>query len=212
MTVKNGVSETTALTGGAGVGQTITLTGQENAWNPTFAQAYGGAATDIPVAVIVGNDWQTCRCDFNGTTGLTVQSIQATYKGGVYDDSAPTGVTLTGTPVAQVGMNAASLVDNLKAIFTGYAAFDAQVAADATVAFADGNKQTVDAAVNSALTLTFPGVGSYILRITNSASLSTITPTPLWDSGTAPSWAGTSILALYYDGTDVYGSAIVGAA
>lgn len=102
--------------------------------------------------------------------------------------------------------------DLSNAEFPDSAHFASQVAADATVAFTDGNKQSVDAAVNAALTLSAPGVGSYLLKILNSSSLTGITPTPKWDSGTAPTWAGTSVLALYYDGTDWFGSAIVGAA
>lgn len=203
MTVKNGVSETTATTGGAGVGQVITLTGQEAAWNPTFAQAYGGAQTDIPVTVIVGNDWQTCRCDFNGTTGLTVQSIQSTYKGGVYDDSAPTGVTLTGTPVAQVSMNGASLIDGADPEIT--------VSDTApTVNFALGRRFRVDNLTIGNITLAVAFPGSYILTIENSDTLTGFLPSsPLWDSGTAPTWAGTSVLALYYDGTVWTGTAAV---
>ena len=201
--VKNGVSETTATTGGAGVGQTITLTGQEAAWNPTFAQAYGGAQTDIPVVVIVGDDWQTCRCDFNGTTGLTVQSIQATYKSGVYDDSAPTGVTLTGTPVAQVAMNAASLIDGADPFIT-------VTDTNPTVNFALGRRFVVNNATIGNITLAVAFPGSYILEIQNSGTLTGFLPaSPEWDSGIVPTWAGTSLLALVYDGATWTGAAVV---
>lgn len=212
MTVKNSVSETTATSGGAGVGGVITLTGQENAWNPTFAQAFGGAATDIPVTVIVGDDWQTCRVDFNGTTGLTVQSIQSAYKGGVYDDVGPTGVTLTGTPVAQVTMNAASLVDNFNAQFLASVVFEKinNVSdTNPTVDFRAGNKALINNVTIGNVTLQFPGIGNYVLEIENSDTLGTITPSIYWDGGTPPTWGGTSTLYLYYNGTIVKGSATV---
>jgi len=102
--------------------------------------------------------------------------------------------------------------DLTDAVFPTYAVFDAEFVADATVNFSDGNKQSVDATTHTALTLTFPGIGNYVLKILNSGDLATITPPINWDSGTAPLWAGTSILSLYYDGTTLYGSAIVGAA
>jgi hypothetical protein len=102
--------------------------------------------------------------------------------------------------------------DLTNAVFPDSAHFAALVAAGAAVDFDGGNKQSVDAGVNNAIPLAAPGVGSYILEIANSGSLTGITPAPLWDSGTAPTWAGTSVLALFYDGTTWYGSAMVGVA
>jgi hypothetical protein len=102
--------------------------------------------------------------------------------------------------------------DLTDAVFPTYAVFDEEVVADASVDFADGNKQVVDANANPAISLSSPGVGNFLLVINNSGDLATIAPQPFWDSGTPPVWAGTSILSLYHDGTDYYGSAIVGAA
>ena len=112
----------------------------------------------------------------------------------------------------QISNLPAGAVDLSNAAFPDSAHFASEVVADATVAFTDSNKQSVDASTHASLTLSAPGIGNYVLRILNSGSLSGITPTPLWDSGNAPVWAGTSILSLYYDGTNWYGSAIVGAA
>ena len=128
----------------------------------------------------------------------------------------PAGSSLTSTDVQaaidELDAKPPPATDLSNAEFPDSAHFQSEVAADATVAFTDSNKQSVNATTNPALTLSAPGVGNYLLRILNSASLTGITPTPLWDSGNAPVWAGTSILSLYYDGTNWYGSAIVGVA
>ena len=107
---KNSLSETTSTSGLIGPAATLTLTGAENTWNPTFQQAFGGAATDIPVVVYEGDSMQTCRVDFNGTTTLTIVSIQSTFEGGTYDDTSPTGITLTGGAVVQCTFNADDFV------------------------------------------------------------------------------------------------------
>ena len=155
--------------------------------------ALGGVAASNYLQNITGEPLN----DLSDVTITTPANDQVlTYQAGVWVNQAVPG----GVP------------DLSNAEFPDSAHFASQVAADATVAFTDGNKQSVNATTNPSLTLTAPGVGSYILQILNSGSLTSITPTPKWDGGSAPTWGGTSILALYYDGTDWYGSAIVSAA
>lgn len=207
---KNGVAETTALTGGAGVGQVITLTGAIDAAHPSFQDAYGGAASDIPVAVIVGDDFQTCRCDFNGTNQLTVVSIQSQWKGGVYDDSTPTGITLSGTPIAQVAYNAASLVDSLGGLFSkhaGHLQWVDNAGASPTIDFSTGNNQVASNASVGAITLTHvPGmVLNGQLRIDNPSTVTTIASsgTIYWAGNAMPDLSGTLpvILSVIIDGS-----------
>lgn len=210
---KNAVSMTTALTGGAGVGQVITLVAAENPWNPTFQQAYGGAATDIPVSVQAGNDWQTCRCDFNGTDQLTVVSIQSQFKGGIYDDATPTGITLSGTPVAQVSFNASSVVDSLGGTFQRFAAHDEWVdnpSSSPTIDFSDGNNQIASSANVGVITLDSPAgvVINGQLRVDNPSTITSISVPGdvFWAGDAPPAWSTDTadILSIIFDGTDAY--------
>lgn len=196
---KNNVSMTTAITGGAGIGQVITLVAAENAWNPTFAQAYGGARTDIPVSIRVGNNWQTCRCDFNGVASLTVQSIQSQFEGGVYNDTAPAGINLSGTPVAQVSLNADSLVDAFGALFLTHTRFRNWVdnpATSPTVDFATSNYQIVSNVAAGTIVLTAPA-GSVLyglLRVNAPDTITAITAggrTVKYVNSVVPTWSVT---------------------
>ena len=104
--------------------------------------------------------------------------------------------------------------DLTNAVFPTYAVFDAEVdngSLNPTVNFATGNKQRCSAATVGNITLQAPGIGSFILRIIDSTTHNFSTSVR-WDSGTPPSWAGESIVALYWDGTNWSGAAMVGVA
>ena len=195
-----------------------TLTSMVNAINGKADGAAGSTNREVAV--------------FDGVSGLTldgagytqtdvITTTQSNQYADVVEKASPVGAdrllledsaATFGKKYVQVSA-LASTPDLTDAVFPTYAVFDEEVVADATVAFADGNKQSVNATTYPNLTLTFPGVGNYVLRISNSGDLASITPTPLWDSGTGPSWSGTSILSLYRDQAgNIYGSAIVGAA
>lgn len=191
------------------------------AGNHTHTAADVGAAPDTHVgdathlssderagmtaAAPTGVDPLITQNDLNAHTANTTLHITTNQNDALDGANAPNAGNVFAT-IADVGSG-----DLTDAVFPTYAVFDEEVAGDATIDFSDGNKQTVDAATYANLTLSAPGVGNYILQIKNSGSLVGITPTPLWDSGTAPTWAGTAILALYWDGISFYGSAIVGA-
>ena len=97
--------------------------------------------------------------------------------------------------------------------FQDHAYFDEeyeQTGNSPTVDFANGNKQRATGDSLDTITLSAPGVGSYMLRLPDSSSLTTITPTPRWDGGNAPDFStGEAVIALYYDGTNWAGSAMV---
>ncbi len=105
--------------------------------------------------------------------------------------------------------------DLTDAIFPTFAVMDANVAAAAAINFATGNSQTVDAAVNPAVTVTSPTgrPGHFALTIANSGSLTSIAPSAggdiLWENDVPPSWAGKTKLSLYYDGSEWAGSGLV---
>lgn len=101
-----------------------------------------------------------------------------------------------------------------QAVFNDYVVYNGKVInASTAVNFASGQKQEIDAAVYPTITLTPPVAGkpaNFVLRILNSASITSIAPAAggniRWANNTPPSWAGTSTLYLYYDGTDWEGS------
>jgi len=120
------------------------------------------------------------------------------------------GPSGTHTETLSVPSGGSGVIDLTDSTFPTYAVFQNVFAASAAIDFANGNKQALDV---TGLSLTFaaPGPGSFILDMVNSDALTAITTPVLWDSGTVPTWAGRSVLALFYDGTNWFGSALVGA-
>ncbi len=101
-----------------------------------------------------------------------------------------------------------------------YAYYNTKVlAAAATVNFADGGRQEINAITYPNILLT-PGIAAkpanYILTILNSNNLVSIAPSAggaiEWGGGTPPVWAGKTVLTFYYDGTVWIGSKLVGVA
>ncbi len=142
---------------------------------------------------------------FAGKTGVDLR--HRTLKQG-------SNITIT-QDATEITISATISTNLTDAEFPTYAVFDELVSGGAAIDFASGNKQSVDASVNNAVTVTAPAgkPANFMLRILNSGSLTSIAPaaggTILWAGGTAPSWAGRSDLALFYDGTNWVGSALV---
>lgn len=83
----------------------------------TFAKAF--TAEPVHYSIIDGANRECGTGDFDGTTGIARTSITATYYNGVYDDTAPTPIPLSGASIVSCTYNAST--------------FDAQ-AADAAAA------------------------------------------------------------------------------
>ena len=123
--VANWVEETTSTTGTGAV----TL-GNPVAGQTTFVQAFGTGVTDVLYSIESGNNRESGTGSYNGTTEvLTRTTPVSTLVAGVYDDTSPTPITLTGTSTVRCTYNAeshvkfvegpSSSVDNRLAIFDG---------------------------------------------------------------------------------------------
>jgi hypothetical protein len=71
------VSMSTATTGTGD----ITL-GSATAGYQSFATAFGSGSTRVGYAIADGNNWEVGKGVFNGTTGLTRESIRSSSSGG----------------------------------------------------------------------------------------------------------------------------------
>lgn len=124
-----------------------------------------------------------------------------------------------GKKYVDVGDLPTGVVDLTDAEFPTYAVFDAKVVnSSVTVDFSNGNKQEIDAATYSAITVQSPTghPANFVLRLLNSASLTSLASATeggiQWNEGTAPTWSGKATVFLYYDGSEWEGSANVGLA
>lgn len=79
------VSETTATTGTG----TVTLAGAVAGYQ-SFATAFGASAMTVGYLIVSGNLWEVGKGTFNGTTGLTRDTIRSSSSGGAL-------ITLAGT-------------------------------------------------------------------------------------------------------------------
>jgi hypothetical protein len=71
------VQETTS-TSGTGA---VTLAGAVTGYR-TFASAFGAASQIVCYLIVSGNDWEVGKGTFNGTTGLTRDSIRSSSNSG----------------------------------------------------------------------------------------------------------------------------------
>ena len=83
--VADRVQETTATTGTGAV----TLAGAVTGYR-TFATAFGSASTVVVYLLVSGSDWEVGEGTFNGTTGLTRDTIRSSSNAG-------SAITLAGT-------------------------------------------------------------------------------------------------------------------
>lgn len=210
--IANWVEQETTTTGTG----PVTVSGSING-SATLVQAFGTGVTSIRYSIESGDNRESGIGSFDGTSGIfTRTTVGATLVSGVYDDTSPAAISLTGTSIVRCTLNAETFLSSAE--FPTYAVFDAKVAGGAAIDFVTGNKQVVDAAVNAAVTVTSPTghPGNFVLKILNSASLTSLASATeggiQWDSGTAPSWTGKSTVFLYYDGSEWEGSANVGLA
>lgn len=88
----NGVYETTTT---AGNGLTINLSAVSG--RPRFADAGVGAI--VSVAMKDGANWQWCMGTVGSSNTLDLDVVLATYVSGVYDDTSPSRITLSGGAV-----------------------------------------------------------------------------------------------------------------
>ena len=116
-----------------------------------------------------------------------------------------------------IDMNNSNITEIKTATFTSEIDDGNSGAAGKTIDWSTGSKHKLT--VNGAATITFTdpvGPTNLILKLVNGGSAVftwTAGDEPKWAGGTDPSWtaAGTDILALYFDGTTYYGSAILDA-
>jgi hypothetical protein len=83
--VADRVQETTATTGTGAV----TLAGAVTGYR-TFATAFGSAAVKVVYLLVSGSDWEVGEGGFNGTTGLTRDTIRSS-------SNSNNAITLAGT-------------------------------------------------------------------------------------------------------------------
>jgi hypothetical protein len=93
------VQETTATTGTGAV----TLAGAVAGYQ-TFAAGFGSTAMTVGYLIVSGNNWEVGKGTFNGTTGLTRDTIRSSSSSGA-------AITLAGTSNVYCTA-AAELLDN----------------------------------------------------------------------------------------------------
>lgn len=67
------VKDTTTSTGTTA----ITISGTAPTGYQTFATAYGSGSTLVPYCIVGGSEWEVGYGTFNGTTGLTRESVHS---------------------------------------------------------------------------------------------------------------------------------------
>ena len=105
--VANWVKENTSTTGQAD----LVLTGTDTGY-ASFAQAFGSSPISVYYSIANGNNREVGIGTFNGTTGLSRDTVHATLVSGTYDDTSPAKITLVGSSVVRCTMTSA-LVDAL---------------------------------------------------------------------------------------------------
>lgn len=97
--VADRVRETTATTGTGA----ITLAGAASGYR-SFATAFGSGARVVQYLLVSGSDWEVGKGTFDGTTGLTRDSIRSSSNSGA-------AITLAGTSDVYCTASA-ELIDN----------------------------------------------------------------------------------------------------
>lgn len=129
-------------------------------------------------------------------------------------DNMPNAPTAINPFASQADLSAFNLTD---AEFPTYAVFNNHTATSGAIDFATAQKQKVDAATYSFLTVA-PSVSgkpaNYSLVIFNSGSIASLAPAAggviHWQDETPPSWSDDALLSLAYDGVNWTGSAATG--
>lgn len=103
------VKDTTTSTGTGA----ITVANSAPTGYQTFASAYGANSTSVEYSIVGGAEWENVRGIFNGTTGLTRESvISSSNAGALVDFSAGTkdvfiALTTTAAAAGRIGRSLA---------------------------------------------------------------------------------------------------------
>ena len=110
------------------------------------------------------------------------------------------GSTAGGIEVGTVGTG--------DAVFNGNVTFDEVIAESGsgaqTVDFTDGNKAKLTQTGAVTLTLTYPGIGNFVLLVVGTAYTLTWPAALKFPGGTAPDVADDCLVGIYYDGTTAW--------
>ncbi len=208
--VANWVEETTNTTGTGAVTLGNAVTGQT-----TFVQAFGTGVTDVIYSIESGNNRETGIGSYNGTTEvLTRTTPRSTLVAGIYDDTSPTPINLTGTSTVRCTYNSETHVDRLSnAVHPDWAGFGVQgstAAVDAgntDINFSTSNKHTLTGTASTTInTLTFPQANAhYFLLIPSTITISGVTATNKQEYGVNDLTASKAhVMSIYWDGTTAH--------
>lgn len=114
ISLANWVEELTTTTG---VGP-LTLGTNPITGSTTFLQGFGSGVTEVPYSIRSGNNRETGIGSFNGTTQvLTRTTVLTTLVSGVYDNTSPAPINVTGTSTVSCSYNASLYREGDSAIY-----------------------------------------------------------------------------------------------
>jgi hypothetical protein len=182
----------TALSLGTVDATTVSITSDGATDDVTLVEA------DTTNAGLLGSDkWDEIVANTSARTGYVVGPADAT-DGALARYDTTTGKLIQGSNI---------LVDDTGAIvFPANVTFDHIVTVSGsgaqTVDFTLGNKGNLTQTAATTLTLTYPGIGNYMLIVVGTAFTLTWPPALNFPGGTAPSVTDDCLVGIYYDGTD----------
>ncbi|MDX1698972.1 MAG: hypothetical protein R3250_00070 [Melioribacteraceae bacterium] len=205
------VEEDTVTTGtGAITLGTNLITG-----STSFQQAFGSGTVVIPYSIKSGDNREAGEGSYNGTTNvLTRTTPTATLVGGVYNDTLPTPINLTGTSNIISPLTAYEYTNRLlDAVFPTWAGNSTQtstvinVGANTDVDFSASNKHALTGTGATTINnFTFPqSFAMYFLYIPANVTITAVTATNKIEYGINDLTAGKAhIMTIYWDSTTAH--------
>lgn len=200
----------------------LVLTGALSAKSTTWAKALGAVSIEVYYTIEDGNNRETGIGTFNGTIGITRDTILVTLVGGVYDDISPTAISLSGAANIGCAQNRSTFLSRLAKIggtvkdYGEDSNAKGSISGAQTLDLADGN--VITATITGATTFTFTTSHtntSFLLELTNQDTNITWPTAVKWDGGEEPTWTvtGVDVIAFAKIGSVWYGSPVsIGAA
>ena len=208
--VANWVEETTNTTGTGAVTLGNSVAGQTS-----WLQAFGAGVTNVIYSIESGNDRETGIGSYDGSSQILTRTTPvSTLVAGVYDNTSPTAINLTGTSTVRCTFNAETHEDrHSMVIFDNWAGFlveGSTAAVDAgntDIDFINSNKHALTGTASTTINnFSFPTpFAHYFLLIPSTITISGVTATGKQEYGTNDLTAGKAhVMSIYWDDTTAH--------